>query len=335
VKKGPSLSGPQKAAALLLTLDSEAAASVLSTLPDDAITMIGKAMADLDMSELSKEHVADLHKEFLQGLRDGATIPPGLAELLERTVGQERGKEILSRIEDSVRRDHPFLALERMEDARLVRLLADEHPQVIALVCSRIPAERAGSVLSAISEEERVDIVTRMAAMQPIEREVVDQIANALAAKAKEQEAIPVDDLNRRMRSVAEALSAADPDVEKEILTALDAKNADMAKEIRDRMFTFADLAKLDKRAMQRVLATVDARQLALALKAADPEVVENFYSNMTKRTREAVEEELQLMGPVPLTDVLNAQNEMMIGIRAMVEKGEIKPMRGSASNMV
>jgi flagellar motor switch protein FliG len=82
---------------------------------------------------------------------------------------------------------------------------------------------------------------------------------------------------------------------------------------------------------MQKVLSSVDVRQLALALKAADPEITENFFGNMTKRVKEMVQEELELLGPVPLADVLKSQNDLMVGIRALVEKGEIRPVRGGS----
>jgi flagellar motor switch protein FliG len=141
---------------------------------------------------------------------------------------------------------------------------------------------------------------------------------------------MPVDDPNKRLRSVAEVINNSEPEIEKEILELLESKDADMAREIKERMFTFQDLARLDKRGMQKVLSSVDVRVLALALKATDPEITENFFGNMTKRVKEMVQEELELLGPVPLADVMKAQNEMMVGIRALVEKGEIRPMRGS-----
>lgn len=329
------LPGPQRAAALLLTLDAEASAKLLSTLPDDSITAVGKAMAEINMEELDRELVADIQKEFLAAFREGASIPPGLSELLTKTLGADRGRQILSRIEETVKRERPFVALERLEDQRVARILCDEHPQVIAVVCSRIPPDRAGAFLGALSEEERVDIAERMATMQPITREIVDDIAAGLAAKALLQESVPVDDENRRLRSVAEVLNATEPEVEKEILQGLEARDADIAKEIRERMFTFQDLARLDKRGMQKVLSSIDVRALALALKAADPEITENFFNNMTKRVKEMVQEELELLGPVPLADVMKAQNDIMVGIRAMIEKGEIRPMRGGGGGLV
>jgi flagellar motor switch protein FliG len=262
-------------------------------------------------------------------VREGASIPPGLSELLTKTLGPERGKQILSRVEENVRQERPFVALERLEDPQLLRVLRDEHPQVIALVCSRIPADRAAAFLGAIAEEQRVDLLARMAAMQPIGRDMVDSVATALATKAHSLESLPVDDPNKRLRSVAEVLNATEPSIERGMLEGLEARDADMAREIKDRMFTFQDLARLDKRGMQKVLSSVDVRQLALALKAADPEIADNFFGNMTKRVKETVQEELELLGPIPIADVMKAQAEMMVMIRSLGEKGEIRPMRG------
>lgn len=325
------LNGSEKAAALLLTLDAEASARLLATLPDDSIAAVGKAMADLDLEELDPEKVTEIHEEFLEGVREGASIPPGLSDLLTKTLGPERGRQILARVEENVKQERPFVALERLEDARILRVLRDEHPQVVALVCSRIPAERAAAVLGALGDEERIDVIARMANMKPIERAIIDSVATALGVKADALGSMPVDDPNRRLRSVAEVLNAAEPEIEREILESLEAKDADLTREIKERMFTFEDLARLDKRGMQRVLASVEVRQLALALKAADPEIAENFFANMTKRVKETVQEELELLGPVPVADVLKAQNEMMLGIRALVEKGEIRPTRGGS----
>jgi flagellar motor switch protein FliG len=333
--KKASLSGPQKAAALLLTIDPEAAASVLATLPDESIAAVGRAMVEFDPGDLDRDKVAELQEEFLSGVREGASIPPGLSELLDRTVGPERARKMLSRIEESVKRDRPFAELERLEDPRILRCLRDEHPQVVALVCSKIPAERAAKVLGGLAEDQRVDIVSRMASMQPIPRDLLDDVATALAVKAKSQESLPVEDPALRFRSVAQVLNAAEVSVEQEILAGLEEKDADLAQRIRERMFVFEDLARLDKRGMQKVLSSIDARVLALALKAADPEIVENFFANMTKRVKETVAEERELLGGVPLSDVLKAQDEIVTAVRGLVEKGEIKPSRGGAADLV
>lgn len=335
MKKGPKLSGPEKAAALLLTLDADAAANMLATLPDESITAVGRAMVDLDLGAIDRGQITAIHNEFLAGVREGASIPPGLLELLEKTVGPERARGILSRIEETTKRERPFVALERLDNGQMARTLAGEHPQVIALVCSRIPADRAGNVIGALEEDQRLDVVTRLATMQPLAREVVDEVAGALAAKAEVQRSIPIDDPGKRLRSVAEILNNAEATVEKGIFEALEAKDAEMAKAIRDKMFTFEDLATLDKRGMQKVLSSVDARALALSLKAADPAVVENVFANMTKRVKEMVAEERELLGAVPLSDVMKAQDEIMLSVRGLIEKGELRPMRGGAANLI
>jgi len=335
MKKGAKLNGPQKAAALLLTLDAEAAANMLATLPDESITAVGRAMVDLDLGEVERSQISAIHSEFIAGVREGASIPPGLLELLEKTVGPERARGILSRIEETTKRERPFVALERLDNGQLARTLVGEHPQVIALVCSRIPADRAGAVLGGLGEDERLDVVTRLATMQPLAREVVDEVAGALGVKAEAQKSIPIDDPAKRLRSVAEILNNADATVEKGIFEALEAKDAEMAKAIRDKMFTFEDLATLDKRGMQKVLSSIDARALAMALKAADPAVVENVFANMTKRVKEMVAEERELLGAVPLSDVVKAQDEIMISVRGLIEKGELRPMRGGAANLI
>ena len=160
--------------------------------------------------------------------------------------------------------------------------------------------------------------------------EALHCVAEALNEKVTEIENGPVAaDPSRRLKTIAEMLTFSKPETEQTVLDGLGDGDDSMIEEIREYMFTWTDLAGVDKRSMQKILASVDTRTLAIALKGSPPEVEENIMANLSSRVKEMVLDERELTGALPIGEVLEARAETMRGVRALMESGEFKPSRG------
>lgn len=343
--------GQQKVAALLLSLDPEMAAGLLTQFDENDIAEVGSAMATIDPSMLTEENIGSLHKDFVDSMiadtgPEGGGMPPindMLEDLLGMALSPEKAKQVRNKIEVAARKNRPFLFLEKLKLETLRKVLEGEHPQIVALVCAKMSPDTTALVLAGMAEEERNDVVRRMAALDIVKPDLVKEVITALEAKASalkpaapaagaavEEEEAP--DPTRRIKAVVDILKSGEQEVEKSILKALDEKDPELAKTIRELMFTFEDLATLDKKAMQKILMGVETRLVAIALKAADGAVEANFVSNMSKRVQAMLQEEREMMGDVTVEEITNAQKEIMNSVRAMIESGEIQiPRKGGA----
>lgn len=345
--------GPQKVAALLLTLDPDMASSLLSQFDEPDIMEVGTAMATIDPAILNEEMVGALHKEFVDSMvadtgdevGEGG-IPPvdvALDQLLGMTLSADKAKQMKNKIESNSRKSRPFFNLEVLKLDTLKKVLAGEHPQILALVCSKMAPETTAVVLGGMADEERNDVVQRMATIENIRPDYLKEIVAALEAKAAsfkpavsdaaaatgevvEEEVDPV----KRLKSVVEILKTVEVEVEKSIIKGLEEKDPEMVKQIKELMFTFDDLGTLDKKAMQKVLMGFDVRVIALALKAADPIIESNFINNMSKRVQGLLAEERETLEGVTVDEITGAQKEIMATVRTMIDSGEIQiPRKG------
>jgi flagellar motor switch protein FliG len=184
-------------------------------------------------------------------------------------------------------------------------------------------------VLRSLDTKRAYDVVRRMATLMPPSFDVLVAISEELGARLKEIAGGPViTEPATRRRTIAEVLNFSPSEVEKSVLESLDKDDADMAKEIREYMFTWEDLAKVEKRPMQKILTSVDTRTLAVALKACSPKVEQNVMQNLSERVREMIADERELAGPLPMAEVLQSREEIMKAVRALMSAGEFRPSR-------
>lgn len=324
------LKGARAVAALLLSLDQEAAAGLLKSLDASALPRVAAAMAELE-SEAAKSPIAPDWKKLALAAEGAQRTSPRardedeLGRFLEHGLGAERGASVLKEMRELRRLEKPFDAFESVPAARIVKALASESTGVRAVVLRYLSPRSAAGVLSALDPAESLRVVQRLSSAGAPKREIVDLVANHLRAElerlaAQPEPAKPAE----RMRSIAEILKSADKDVGRMVLTELDAKDKPVAEAIREMMFTWEDLATLERRAMQKVLSTIDTGKLAMALKGGPPPVEANVLANLSQRVRQMVAEERELLGPRPKTEVDAARAEMMKAVHALVEAGEL-----------
>ncbi|MCH2102480.1 MAG: hypothetical protein MK297_00555 [Planctomycetes bacterium] len=327
------LRGDQRVAAFLLSLDRDKAAELMSRLDPSVVPAVAKAMLELDQSFQDPESVDVLYTEVARDLhtRRGVDCAPvdALHELLSKSFGDAKGDEVAGEIESRRLAERPFRVIEESSPASIATALAEESISIVAVILAHMTPAIAAEVLGRMEESRGLEIVQRMANLEPIQPGTLANLAQHLGAQVARHEESRITEGPARVQSIAEMLNFTRQDVERSILENLEKEDEEMASEIRENMFTWADLGDVDKRSMQKILASVDTRTLALALKACATEVEENVLANLSTRVQEMVAEERELAGLVPMTDVLGARAEIMRAVHALIDAGEFKPSRG------
>jgi len=326
-------SGAQRAAIFLLSLDKEAAATVIKHLDEGVIVEVVEAMAQLDQSGTEADAVKRLDKELVKALhRPRAARLKSAAELqtmLEQTLGKSQASALFDKINQRLLHERPFLGIEKYAPAQVAKALGEESEAVAALALAHLDPSLTAEVLASFQPARSLAVVKRMAALVPPGFETLVAIAGEIERRLEALAAEPSPpDPTLRLRSIAEVLNFSQPEVERSLLEGLGAADAELAAEIREFMFTWEDLAKVDKRAMQKILASVDTKTLAIALKACSEAVQANILSNLSSRVREMVADERDLAGPMPMAEVRLARDEIMKAVRALMESGDFRPTR-------
>jgi flagellar motor switch protein FliG len=252
-----------------------------------------------------------------------------LKQMIEQTLGREQAGAVFETIQKRLQQERPFLAIEKEPPHAILSVLSEQSDPVVALVLAHLEPSLSAGVLSGFSPERSTEIVRRMATLIPPGIETLVAIADDLFPLVKQTTsiALPVD-RSVRLRSVAEMLGRTAGDIEKTVLESLDEQNSEMVKEIREFMFTWEDLAGVERRAMQKILASVDTRTLAIALKGSSRRVEENVVGNLSERVRAMIADERELAGALPMSEILKARNEIMTAVRTLMESGEFRPSR-------
>lgn len=320
------LTGRQKAAVLLLQLGREQAARVLSELSE---AEIDELTAEIVRMERVDPEVADkVVEEFYEVARSGGVgvAQGGLSyaqQLLEASLGEERAADVLERLQSTIA-GQPFEFLHSADPRQVISLLSGEHPQTIALVLAHLRAELASGIVAGLPGDLQAEVAHRIALMERAAPDVVKTVAEILQRRASA--VLTPTELSAvgGVQQIVEIINRADPSTEKLILEGLETRDAELAEEVRSRMFVFTDIVLLEDRAMQLVLRQVESLQLATALKGASQEVRQKIMQNLSERARENLEEEIDLLGPVRMSQVEEARAEIVGHIRRLEESGQI-----------
>jgi flagellar motor switch protein FliG len=329
------LTGRKRAAAFMLSLDSETAAVLMSRLNEREVTLLSEEMTRL--GDLSGAEMEDLLKDFNKKVGgDKVNVEPMIQDILERALGKEKARELLDKIRRQSRESEPFRSLLPLEANQVATLLRGEHPQVIALVISHLESPVAASLLKDMAEDLRYEVIKRIASTAELPSELVRQVDEMMEVRAYSLgRAITDDQGAKRYKTVAQMLNISDPSLSKSVLDRLNRESPQIANEIQALMFVFEDLAKIGDKDMQKLLGQIDKGDLVLALRTAEPTVKAKMMNNLSSRAKDGVTEELENMGPRPLHEIEEAQKRILQQVRAMEEKGEIQVNRGQQEAMV
>ncbi|MGX1793286.1 flagellar motor switch protein FliG [Microbacterium sp. NPDC055312] len=322
-----TLTGRQKAAVVLMNIDRAAAIEVMRHLSEaeaEAITAEIIGLQTLDATTTAQalgdfQRIAAGHLPPGRGGRDIA------ASLLEASFGSERAAALLGRV-GSTNSAFDFLAA--ADPAQVAGLLDGELAQTVALVLAHLPTDSAAAVLAALPEAARTDVAHAIATMGTATQDAIAIVAESLKARTG---LLATRDAPERLGGVeplVEIINRSDAAIEKALLESIENRDRSLADDIRSRMFTFADIVRLDDRDAQRVLRGVDIRTLALALKGANEGIAEVIRRNVSERNRENLDFESRSLGPVRISQIEEARAEIVHMLRGMEAAGEISVQR-------
>ncbi|MFC5603061.1 flagellar motor switch protein FliG [Sporosarcina sp. Marseille-Q4943] len=335
VKKDKGMTGKQKAALLLISLGPEVSAAVYKHLTEEEIERLTLEISGVKKvdSSVKEEIIEEFHNIALaQDYISQGGI--GYAKtVLEKALGKEHAQAIINRLTSSLQ-VRPFDFARRAEPSQILNFIQNEHPQTIALILSYLEAEQAGMILSSLPQEMQADIAKRIATMDSTSPEVISEIEAVLERKLSSTVTQDFTETGG-VDAVVQVLNGVDRATEKTILDALEIQDPELAEEIRKRMFVFEDIVTLDNRSIQRIVRECENEDLILSMKVSSEEVREILFKNMSQRMAESFQEEMEVMGPVRLRDVEEAQARIVSIIRRLEDSGEIIIARGGGDDII
>jgi len=325
-----TLTGPQKASIFLLTLDPETATQVMRHLNEEEIKIITKTIASLDV--VSQEIVENILKEVKEKAENIALIHQArefLQNVVAKVLGEKKSAE-LGQVIDSFNPD----TIEAAFDTKmLATLIQDEHPQIIALIISSLAPSSAKEILTELPDHTKAEVMYRISKMESIPPEVIEEVQRTL----KEKITSSASSRTRHrggVNKVVELAKSLDFKTLESILNELQAIDPDLASVIEQQLFTFDDLGNLDDRSIQILLREIDTKDLALALKTASDELKDKFLRNLSERAREMMMEDMEVMGPVRIKDVENAQQKIVDIAKKLESEGKIILQQGGEGDV-
>ncbi len=332
----PTGTGIRKAAILLIQLGRETAARVLAKMSDAEVESL---MAEIvKLQNVRPDEAVEVLDEFHTMAQARSFIARGgmqyAQSILEDTLGSEKAREILGRLQAAYAQ-LPFQFLHKADARQLLSFLQDEHPQTVALVLAHMNADQASTVLSGLSASLQADVAHRIARMDRTSPEVIRQVERMLQQKLSSLLQPSEMSVVGGLQPLVDILNRADRATERMILEGLDSRDHDLAEEVRSRMFMFEDITTLDDRSVQLVLREVETNDLATALKGVGETVREKITRNLSERAAENLLEEIDLLGPIRLRQVEEAQAKVVQAIRKLEEAGSITIRRGADDEFV
>ncbi|WP_297057785.1 flagellar motor switch protein FliG [Thermosulfurimonas sp.] len=318
------LTGPQKAAIFLMVMGEEFTSQVYKYLDEDDIKRIGVEMAKLDYvpAEAVKKVLEEANIEAKEIMADLSVSPEEfLKESLVKAYG-EKGKILWEEIKKEIGPE-TFKKLKKLDPKTVANFLRNEHPQTIAIVLVHLDSDLAGQILQFLPEKIRSEVLLRIALLDKVDPEIVQEISNALEEELQTVGGV----LGKKLggtEKAAEIISHAGRELEEEILSDIEEENPTLAEEIRKYLFTFEDFLKVDDLAIQTLLREISTDDLRLALKGASEEVREKFFRNMSERAATLLKEDLEVMGPVRISDVEKAQQNIIKVAKRLEQEGKI-----------
>ena len=327
--------GIQKAAILLIALGPERSADIFKHLKEDEIEELTLEIANT--RSVSPQVKEDVLNEFYQICLAQQYIAEGgigyAKELLDKALGEDRAKEVITKLTASLQ-VRPFEFVRKTDPSQLLNFIQDEHPQTIAMILSYLTSAQAALVIGALPPEKQADVAKRIAMMDRTSPDVIKEVERVLEKKLSSlvnQDYTIVGGVD----AIVNILNTVDRTTEKHIMESLEIEENELADQIRKKILVFEDILLLDDRAIQRVLRDVDNADLGVALKAANEEVQNVIFKNLSKRLAAMIKEDMEFMGPVRMKDVEEAQQKVVSVIRKLEDSGEIVISRGGGDEIV
>ena len=325
------ISGQQKAAILMMSLEEDKAASIFSLMDDEEIKELSVIMASL--GKVNSNVVEQLFAEFNEKLSSASSLV-GTYESTERLLSKTLDKDRVANIMEEIRGPAGRTMWDKLGNVYehvLANYLKNEYPQTIAVILSKIRPEHAAKVIALLPENFAMEIVMRMLRMDSVQKEVLDGLEKTLRKEF-------MSNLSKSTRRdshelIADIFNSLDRGTETRFMDALEDRNPESAERVKSLMFTFEDLVRVDSQGIQVLLRNIDKDKLAVALKGASETIRTLFFNNMSSRAGKIIKEDMEAMGPVRLRDVEEAQQYIVNATKELSNSGELVISEGKDSD--
>lgn len=324
IKTIDDLTGVQKAAVLIMSVGSRSASSMMASLNEYEVEKITMEIARLQ--DVKSDVVDAVMQKFYDLMEVKQYMVKGGVEYAEELLahlGDGADKEKILKKLKAQSGNTVFDEFQRTKITQIAHFIQNEHPQVAALIFSQLDIEKTAEILEYLEPEQQAEIVYRLASMDKISSEVIEEIEEVIREHMG-----GMDTMGDRIKSgtytVAQILNNADINVERHVLEKIGERDYQMASEIKEQMFLFEDIIHFDDRTVQLIINEMEKADLVMGLKGVAEELSEKFLRNMSSRAADMLREDMEALGPVPLKDVKDAQNRIIKKIKQLEEDGQI-----------
>ena len=318
------LNNTQKCAILMMLLGEEEAANILKNLGPKEVQQLGKEM--YSVAGLDQDTVNQVLDEFLAIIKTQTDLGMGssnyIRNVMTKALGENKAQSVLGRITPT-ESDKPIEILDWMDARSVTELISDEHPQIMSLVISYLEPGVAADVLVMLPEEIQADIIHRIATLETVQPDALNELERVMQLKFKTNTSLRASAVGG-VKAAAGIMNFTKQNMEGRIIKSLGEKDRHLAKEIQESMFTFETLILMDDRSMQTLLRNVDQEILIIALKGTEDELKEKIFNSMSQRAAANIKDEMEVLGPIRLTEVQEAQKAVINVARTMSDEGTI-----------
>ncbi|WP_417614593.1 flagellar motor switch protein FliG [Oceanisphaera sp.] len=329
------MSGTEKAALLMLSLREEDAAQIFRHLEPKHVQRLGMKMSTLE--EISPDGVGAVHRFFIEDIQRFTKIGVGSQDFVRNALVAALGEEKAGRLVDQISAgvgSRGLDSLKWMDPRQVASVILDEHPQIKAIVLSYLDPEQAAEILQQFAEPVRLDLVMRIAELEEVQPAALQELNDIMEKQFVGQSSTKAAKMGG-LKAAANIMNYLETSVEGALMDAIRDEDEEMSMKIQDMMFVFENLNDVDDRGIQMLLRDVNSELLQKALKGADDQLKTKFLSNMSKRAAELLQDDLDVMGPVRVSDVEQAQKEIVAVARRLAESGELMLSKGGGEEFV
>lgn len=318
------MDGIERAAIFLLSIGEKNASEVLKHLEPRQVQKVGMAMST--MNSVSKAKMQNVMIDFISAIGDQTSLTVDtenyLRAVLIEALGEEKATPFIDRILVSDK-DSGLNRLKWLDGRLIADVIRNEHPQIIATILIHLDSEQSAEVVSYFSTEKRAEVLLRMCNIDTVKPEAISELGRVIEKQLSGQKVGKSASVGG-IKTVADVINFLDGTMEEEVLERIKDWDEELSDKIRDKMFVFENLTEMDDRSVQTLLRDVTSEQLKLALKGTTETTKEKIFTNMSKRAADLLRDDIEVQGPVKVSDVEKAQRDILAIARNLAEDGKI-----------
>lgn len=329
------MDGIERAAILLLSMGEKNASEVMRHLEPRHVQKVGMAMST--MNAVNKVKMQSVLIDFISAIEDQSSLTVDtehyLRTVLIEALGEEKATPFIDRILVSDK-DSGLNKLKWLDGRLIADVIRNEHPQIIATILIHLDSEQSAEVVSYFSAEKRAEVLLRMCNIDTVKPEAITELGQVIEKQLTGQKMGKSASVGG-IKSVADVINFLDGPLEDEVLNKIKDWDEELSDKIRDQMFVFENISDMDDRSVQTLLRDVSTEQLKVALKGVTETTKEKIFTNMSKRAADILREDIEVQGPVKVSDMEQAQRDILMIARNLAEDGKISLGSKGAEEMI